>query len=339
MLRVGIHGANGHQVHARLADHPRARLVACSAFPIEKLRPVQRAQARSCATLDELLAAGDVDLVSLCSPRRADQADDAVRCLRAGAHVLAEKPAALDEGDLDRVLEVAVASGRRFHEMAGTAFRQPYPAMRRVIADGGIGTVVQVFAQKSYPWHAGRPHDESIDGGLLRQAAIHAVRQVEQVALGRVAEVIDAVETSLGDPGGCGLRMAASMTLRLESGALASVIANYLNQPGSGGWSNEHLRIFGTRGFVESVDGGRRTRLVVGEQDRGPLDQSEPSRDWLDPVVDSLLDGAPMPHDSETELHPLRVCLRAKAMADARPSRGDSTGGQVHPRSCTPDRS
>ena len=68
------------------------------------------------AGLDELLADPQVEIISLCSPRRADQARDAIRCLKAGKHVYAEKPAALTEWKLDEILTAAKESGREFHE-------------------------------------------------------------------------------------------------------------------------------------------------------------------------------------------------------------------------------
>ena len=318
-IQVGIYGANGHQIHNLLAAEPWARLAATAAFPRESLPPALKADGtiRHCATLDELLALAEVELVSLCSPRRRDQAADAVRCLRAGKHVYAEKPCAMAEPDLDAILRAAQESGRQFHEMAGTGFEQPYLAMRNAVRQGLIGEVVQVFAQKSYPYHDGRPQDEDVDGGLIGQNAIHAVRMVEHVASVRIAQVT-AMETSFGNPKPGGLRMAASLAFRLENGGVGAIVANYLNpHPAFGSWGNEHLRIFGTGGFVESVDAGKRTRLVTKDADRGPLDTSAPGRDYFTLYLDSLLGAGRMPLSLEDEVHPTRIVIRAKAAAVA----------------------
>lgn len=322
MLGVGIYGANGHQIHYHLENHPHARLVATAAFPREALPPPLKADPsiRHYAALDEILADAGVELVSLCSPRRRDQAAEAIRCLEAGKHAYAEKPCAMTEEDLDALIEASRATGRRFHEMAGTAFEQPYLAMRELVAAGAIGTVVQVFAQKSYPYHDRRPQDEAVDGGIIGQAAVHALRFVEHVAGQRIADIL-AVETTLGNPvEGGGLRMAASLMMTLENGGVASVVANYLNPRGFGRWGNEHLRIFGTKGFVEATDGGGRTRLVVGDRDLGPIDTSAPSRDYFDLFAESLLGLGEMPFSMEQELHPTRMAIRAKKRAAGRAS-------------------
>jgi predicted dehydrogenase len=316
-IGVAVYGANGHQIHHLLGNHPHARLMATAAFPRDWLPEKLRDDpgVRHHATLDELLADKQVGLVSLCSPRRRGQATEAIRCMEAGRHVYAEKPCAMTEEDLDAIVAASRATGRRFHEMAGTAFEQPYLAMRELVAAGTIGTVVQVFAQKSYPYHDRRPQDEDVDGGIIGQASVHALRFVEHVAGQRIAD-IQAVETTLGNPvADGGLRMATSLMMTLENGGVASVIANYLNPKGFGRWGNEHLRIFGTLGFVEATDGGAKTRLVVGDRDLGAIDTSAPSREYFDMFVESLLGLGAMPFSLEEELHPTRMTIRAKRSA------------------------
>ncbi len=314
-IGIGLYGTNAHQVHRRLIDHPNAVLVAVAEIARETLPPPLQARADVSFydTLDELIADPRIDLVSLCSPRRREQAQQACRCFEAGKHVYAEKPCALSEEELDRIIATADRAGRIFHEMAGTAFEQPYAAMRQVVQSGVLGPIVQVFAQKSYPYHNNRPQDEDVDGGLTTQVGVHALRMIEHVAGQRITE-IHALETQWGNPNPSGdLRIATSYMMRLEAGGIASVIANYLNPPGMGSWGNEHLRIFGTDGFVETTDGGTKTRLIVGNEDRGPLDTSEPTTDYFDRFVTFLRYGTPiMPLSLDEELHPTRMLLRAR---------------------------
>lgn len=317
-LALGLWGTNGHQIHLALGQYPQLSLVAFGAMAPEAETALRESypEARLCGTYEELLAVPGLAIVSLCSPRRADQADDAIAALEAGIHVYAEKPCAVDEAGLDRILAAAERSTAIFHEMAGTVCDQPYWAMRGLVEEGVLGEVVQVSAQKSYPFHAGRPLDEAIDGGLIAQAGVHALRFVEHVAGVRTTS-IEAVATHLGDPReSSDLKMAATMMGRLENGGVFSVVANYLNPPGFGSWGNEMLRIFGTQGMLEATDGGKRTRLVVGEEDRGPIDVSTPGPDWLASVLAHASGGTPPLFDLETELHPTRMVLRAKANAE-----------------------
>jgi predicted dehydrogenase len=239
---------------------------------------------------------------------------DTIRCLRAGKHVLAEKPAALAEQDLDHIIATASECGKSFHEMGVSVFDQPYRAMRDVVIAGRIGEIVQIFAQKSYPYHEGRPQDEAVDGGLLLQVGIHAARWIENVT-GRKISSLQAIESQVGNPGTGDLRMAVSLQGQLDNGACTTFIANYLNPRGLGCWGNDHLRIFGTLGMIEATDTG--TRLIIGETNHGPLDVSDAGEDDFTTYTKHLLGLAPMPLTMDQELHPLRILLRSRFLAQA----------------------
>jgi predicted dehydrogenase len=322
-LGIALYGSNGHQLTGLRPDHPRARLVAVAALEPPPAHPAIRRH----RALAEILADPEVDLVSLCSPRRADQAADVLRCLEAGKHVYAEKPCALTEPDLDRLIARSRQGPARFREMAGTAFEEPYLTMGEIVRAGRLGTIVQVFVQKSYPMGSGRPQDEGVVGGIITWVGVHALRLVEHVTGIRIRE-ITALETKLGNPLPGELRAAACLTMRLENGGLAGAICNYLNQPGFGRHGNEHLRIFGTAGFVEATDGGTRTRLVIGQADLGPLACRKSAPAYEDLYFDELLGLGAMPLSLEDELHPTRMAIRAKQSADAAmPSREESGVG------------
>ncbi len=310
-LGVALYGSNGHQLRPDKFDlYPQATLVA-----VAGLKPSALPEGvKRYTTLDEIIADPAVAIVILCSPRRADQARDAIRCLDGRKHVYAEKPSALTEVELDSILAAAQRAGREFREMAGTAFAANYAAMRQLVQEGAVGDVVQILVQKSYRYGSSRPQDEAIDGGLFLQAGIHAARLVEHVGGVRMTEAT-AWETSFGKPDrerGAG-KIAAAAHAPLANGGMATIIINYLNPARTSlPHGNETLRIFGTKGFIESVDGGTRTRLVTSEKVVEPLDRA-PGPDYFNAFVTHLVTGAAMPLSVEEELHPLRVLLRAKA--------------------------
>jgi predicted dehydrogenase len=326
-LGVGLYGGNGHQLTAgSLAKSPHARLVAVAQ---PRTPPAAGSGVREYPSLAAMLADPAVEIVSLCSPRRADQARDAIRCLEAGKHVYAEKPCALTERELDEILAAAKRTGREFHEMAGTVFVQPYLEMRRQVKAGAIGEVIQVLVQKSYPYGVHRPQDEALDGGLFLQAGIHGIRMVEHATGVRIRS-IEGWETALGVPeeGECKLAGAAQMVL--ENGGLATLIMNYLNPPKNQPRGHETLRIFGTKGFIESTDGGTRTRLVPHSGPSvEPLDNSAAGTDYFSFITAHLATGAAMPLTIEEELHPLRMLLRAKQNIRSVPASKSSTTLEV----------
>ena len=309
-LGIGLYGTNGHQIEKLLVAHPRVRLVAVAAFGDRSI-PAECGEVTRYATLEELLADEQVEMVSLCSPRRADQAADALKCLLAGRHVYGEKPSALREEDLDRIIATVAQTGFRYHEMGGVALEQPYLAMRDCIRSGAIGEVVQVFVQKSYPWADWRPKDEAIDGGLATQVGIYPLRFIEQVA-GLKATSVEIRETRLGnDHDGSDCRRAVSMLMTLENGGVASAICNYLNPSSHIVWGYDILRVFGTAGILESNTLDGTARLLKPDAAPEPLDISAPAPSNLDLMIDSLLDGTPMPISLTEELSPSRWVVRA----------------------------
>jgi predicted dehydrogenase len=313
-LNLALWGGNGHQIQNELDDYPRLNLVAFGGFNSSESEKLSKRYPKAihCETLDGILDLADVQLISLCSPQRSDQAEDAIRCLQKNINVYAEKPCAMNERDLDRILDAEANSQATFHEMAGTLFEQPYWAMHGMIESGVIGEVIQVSAQKSYPFYDGRPHSENIDGGQVAQNGVHALRFIEHVCGVEITD-IRAISTPLGEKRkNSDLKMAASMMGHLSNGGIFSVVANYLNPKGFSSWGNEMLRVFGSKGMLESCDGGKRTRLVLDDTDRGPIENSSPAPDFLDLVIAHVADGSSMPFNLETELHPTRMALRAR---------------------------
>lgn len=320
MIRVGLYGSNGHQIHHNLVNHPQACLVAIADISRDKLAPSQQSDPAIHVhdSFEALIADPEVDAISLCSPRRIDQARQAILALRAGKHVLAEKPCALTEPELDAIIATANETGCFFHEMAGSGFGQPYFALGQVVRDGTIGDVVQIISEKSYPYYPDRAQDEALDGGLILQNAIHALRFVEHTAGMRIIGIA-AVETALGNPvKGGGLRMAASLMLKLANGGVATISANYLNQPGTKVWGNESLKILGTAGFVESTAGGAFTRIVVEDRDCGPVKNLENGVKWLDTFFAEIKGQDKFPVPLTEELSPTRWAIRANLDAKTR---------------------
>ncbi|MBN1865614.1 MAG: Gfo/Idh/MocA family oxidoreductase [Victivallales bacterium] len=316
-LKFALYGDNGHQICAALKDHPSAKVVAIAKFA--KIPDSLRSPGvRICDSLDELLADPEIQAVSLCSPLRKSQAADALKCMRAGKHVLAEKPCAFNEEELGSIMQTSRKTKIVFHEMGGTVYSQPYAKIAGIVKSGKIGKVIQVLSQKSYPWGEWRPRNEDIDGGLVMQVGVYNCRFVEHVAGVKIKD-IDCFETSLGnDTPGSDCKRAASFIIHLDNGGLASAVANYCcpKSPSWSKWGNECLTIFGAKGFIESRNGGEKVFLAVDGEPLSEPDISEPTQNYLDMVIQEMSTGKKIiPHSLEKELSPTKWAIRANAMA------------------------
>lgn len=315
-IGIGLYGVNGHQIDNRISALPNASLVGVADFPEDRIERLPDAQdVRRYATLEEMLADPDIQLVSLCSPRRADQAEEAIRCMEAGKHVYAEKPSALTEREFDRIVATSERTGRIYHEQAATAFEQPYLTLKKIVQSGLLGTIVQVYTQKSYPWHDRRPQNEDIDGGLTTQVGVYNARFVEHVASVPIRSML-IHETQLGNPireGEC--RLATSFLMELENRGTAVGVANYLcSHPQFWGhWGYETVRIWGTEGFIESIDGGRIGTIALNSEPARPLSFEEAGENYLAMFLQEITTGQRViPFTLAEELSPTRHVVRAR---------------------------
>ncbi len=325
-LKIACYGSNGHQISYAVAKTSRVHLTGVSGVPkesFEKLKsemPDAYRDAKWFETLEDMLAGAGAELVSICSPRRDRQHEDIIKALEAGAHVYAEKPLSTSLEGLDAVRAAAAKAGRQVRAMMGMIYLPVYRSMREIVASGKLGTVVQVFAQKSYPYHDRRPQDRGIDGGIIGQASIHAVSFVRYVT-GAEFEEVFAMDTGAGNPKRGSLQMAAQYVARLSGGALCAILCNYCNPPGIGFWGNDQIRVFGTEGMAESVDGGTRTLLAVGKEKPHPLPCECEKAAVPDPLfqdyVVHLLDGKPMLLSQEDSIANTLVVLKAQESADS----------------------
>ena len=311
-IKVGLYDDNGgHQVTRVFDSVPNLNAVpfaCCNCKAAEKYDNI-----KIYATFDQMIADNDVELISLCSPNRRLQAKEAVKCMQAGKHVYAEKPCAMTEQDLDEIINTSIKYGVEFHEMAGSAFAQPYVSLRNLVLSGSLGEIVQIYTQKSYPLALHRrPHDENVDGGLLMQVGIHNLRFVEHITGLKITEIY-AVDTQLGNNvENSGLHTAVSFMMKLENGAVASAVTNYLNFPkGIGKHGNECVRIFGTKGYAEITDAARKSQVIINNENLGALYVSAKTKNYFEYFVDSLLGIDKMPLSLEDELHPTRMVIRA----------------------------
>ena len=322
-VRLALFGTNGHQPVALVAETGRVAAVGVADVPAERLAewrekmPGAYSEAKPYGSLAEMLAEASPDLVSICSARRDGQHEHIVAALEAGAHVYAEKPLATTLDGLAAIRGAAERTGKQVRAMTPMMHSPGFLEIKGLIDAGELGDVVQVFAQKSYPCHDRRPQDVGIDGGLLMQAGIHAVSIVRHVT-GLDVEEVYAMDTGRGNPVEGGLKIGGQILARLTGGALGTIVCNYCNPKGIGFWGNDQLRVHGTGGMAEVVDGGRRSLVALGDDE--PRALADPRVCGYDELfmayVAHLLDGSPMLLSQADSLRDTEVVIRAQESAD-----------------------
>lgn len=210
----------------------------------------------------EVIAREDIDIVDICAPGWL-HAEIAVAALAAGKHVLVEKPLANTMAESEAMVAAAQAArAAGVRSMVGFNYRR-VPALalaRKLIADGGLGTVRQVRASYLQDWLADgdapmtwRLRKETAGSGALGDIASHAIDQVQHLLGDAVTGVSGRLHTFTTErPGPEGpepvtVDDAAWATLSLAGGAVASVD---VSRVALGQKNALRLEVYGTAGSL-----------------------------------------------------------------------------------------
>jgi len=196
-IKVGVVGYGGafNMGRAHLEGMKAAGMVPTAvAEPNTDRRAVAEKDFPNIATftsLDELLKKGDVDLLTLITPHDT-HARLALQCLRAGKHVVVEKPLAITTSDVDRM----IAAAKRKGVMLSTYHNRHWDgiildAVDLVKKQKAIGDIVRIqCGMGGY----GKPKDwwrssQSISGGILYDWGVHLLEYAFQLIDSPITEV------------------------------------------------------------------------------------------------------------------------------------------------------
>lgn len=207
MLRISILGTGAisdSHIQAYLKFKDRAQVVALVDLFPDKAREKAAKHRLSVPVFkdaQELLNGCDCDAASVCLPPF-EHAPAAVALLRAGKHVLTEKPMATCLQECDDMLAAARASAKVLGVVAQNRFKTPMMKLKRVLESGLLGKVLH--AQVDSFWWRGRNYYDlwwrgtwaKEGGGCTMNHAVHHI-DIFQWMMGLPSEV-QAITTNLG---------------------------------------------------------------------------------------------------------------------------------------------
>ncbi|MBK9180196.1 MAG: Gfo/Idh/MocA family oxidoreductase [Acidimicrobiales bacterium] len=145
---------------------------------------------RTTADASELAADVDADVVIVATPP-VSHASIALDLLRAGKHVVLEKPMCLRLDDADRLLAEAAAAGRMLTVHQSRRWDTDFLALRRAVERGSLGQVFNIetfvggFEHPCRAWHS----EASVSGGAVYDWGSHHVDWILLLHGGRPARV------------------------------------------------------------------------------------------------------------------------------------------------------
>jgi predicted dehydrogenase len=247
---------------------------------------------------DELIARDDLDAIAIATPPNAHR-ELAVAALRAGKHVLCEKPFAMTAKEAAEMRDAAERSGRT--AMVGHEFRHtPQRAyIKALLDDGYIGgfqlCTIELFLDR-YVTAEPRPltwlaRDEH-GGGLLGALGSHYIDGLRHW-FGEVASVtgrLAVLRPDVRDPATGKIVQADAddtfqFTLEFANGGIATMIASFAATPARGA----KIAVMGTRGTLIAEQPGPNpleNGIVVASRDGAPP-QPLPTPPHYTPFSDS----------------------------------------------------
>lgn len=209
--------------------------------------------ARFTTDLDELLG-WDLDAVYI-SSTNALHFEQATRALKAGKHVLCEKPLALEAGQAEAMVEMADELGLVLaanHHLPGSPL---HAKVRELVAAGAIGTVLSakvahavLLPERLRGWRLGQGTPGS---GVILDITCHDASVLNPLLGTPVAVTALAVRQAGWNTGG--QEDAAMTVIRYENGGLAPVLAQ-THDSFTVGYAGTSLEVHGTDGTLQVIN-------------------------------------------------------------------------------------
>ena len=254
--------------HARaLACLPDAVLVACADASPARADAFAAEFGLPALGWRDLLADPAIDAVTICAPSGLHAALG-VQALRAGKHVVVEKPMDISLAACDTLIAAQRATGRALGVISQHRFDRASLVVRQALDEGLLGDLALVDAR--IPWYRTQEYYDSGDwrgtwamdgGGCLMNQGVHTVDLLRWLA-GPVTSIYAQARTAAH------VRLevedSITATLAFASGAVGTLMASTAAFPGF----PARLALYGTRGSAV-IEGDALQTLTI--QGREPL--------------------------------------------------------------------
>lgn len=239
-------------LHAEALRHSeKTRLVAVSdvdATRARKLADSHDGTVAVHATLQEMLQNPEVDCVCIATPNHL-HTESVMACIRAGKHILCEKPPALSLAETDRMIAAAREAGLKFGIFTQCRLRPVVEATAAAMAVGRFGRIFRIDAVM--PWFRSQDYYHMNEWRKRREAGAgatiqHAFHYIDLlVHLGGAVESVNASMCNLDHPD-VALEDTLDALLHFRSGTIGTIRASTALWPGA----DATIEVYGERGCV-----------------------------------------------------------------------------------------
>ncbi|GHV06586.1 oxidoreductase [Spirochaetia bacterium] len=201
------------------------------------------------SSLDAFLADPDIDIVTVATPS-ALHLDSAIAAIRAGKHLIVEKPLEITVERCDRIIAEAAAHKVKLGTVFPSRYFKSSRAVKQAIDEGRLGKIVLADAhvkwyrdQEYYDSRKSRGTLEADGGGALMSQGIHAV-DLLQWFMGNVTEVFSRSATLAHKR--IEVEDTVAAVLQFANGAMGTIEATTCAYPGF----LKKIEICGSKGSI-----------------------------------------------------------------------------------------
>ena len=180
-LKFGLIGCG--RIAQRHAEHSAKNgtlIAVCDIIKEKADKLAKEYNVKAYYSIDEfLLLESELDVVAICTPNGL-HAEHSIKALKAGFHVLCEKPLAISSIDCGEMIKVAEKVNKRLFVVKQNRFNPPVSAIKAAIEEGRLGKIYSL--QLSCFWNRNNEYyrnswkgTKNLDGGTLYTQFSHFV--------------------------------------------------------------------------------------------------------------------------------------------------------------------
>lgn len=286
-------GSRGRELEPGDTDL-KTKMVLAGTFDIKEDRQqwARNQGFRTYSSFEEILEDPDVDVVLVATPND-DHKDLSIRAMRAGKHVLCEKPVMMTSKDLEDVMAVANETGRVFYPRQNRRWDKDYLVMKKIYDEKLIGNVFHI--ESRYQGSRGIPGDwrgmKEKGGGMMFDWGVHLLDRMVLMVPEKVKKVYAKMTHVTNDEVDDGF----IMHMTFESGLTATIevgTCNFITLPN---WYMTGDQ--GTATIADYKDDGRMVVLRSWEdKDATPILMGEGLSKTMAPRNEDSVDDLPLPY-------------------------------------------
>lgn len=172
------------RIGARHAEHINNNGNLIAVCDIDKMKAndiAEKYSANVFTSIDDLLNSDlEIDVISICTPNGI-HAEQTIKALNAGFHVICEKPMALNVFDCGEMIKTAEKVNRRLFIVKQNRFNPPVEVLKKIIDQGILGKITNV--QLNCFWNRNSEYytssewkgSKKLDGGILYTQFSHFI--------------------------------------------------------------------------------------------------------------------------------------------------------------------